>query len=502
MLLDAPPAGPLLGSTLPRIWTPPRAEGPAGPCGCGCALTPATSLGFAVETFARDLLGRPLDPWQRWTVIHALEMMPNGWPRFRQVLVLVARQNGKTELCVILTLFWMFVLVVPLVLGTSTKLDYAKESWTKALKLAKAVRDLAGELGGERRTNGEQEFWTAGEESRYKIAASNEEGGRSLTVHRLIEDELRQHYDWSAHEAAENAMNAVGEGQAWAISNMGDKRSVVLNSLRQSAHDFIDTGVGDDRLFLAEYSAPEGCDVDDVQALAYANPNLGRRIDVASLLGKARRAKKAGGEQETKFRTEVLCQQVDDLKPKPVTAQTWADTEDTDGQVVPAGRPSFFVTIEKGARSATIAVATIEKTGPHVELADHRGGTAWLAGRLVELQQRNPQAPMAAMKAGPVADLTPELSRLGVDLELLPGGEMIRACGHLEKLRTGFTHSVEQLVDTSLAGAEVRYLDQATWAWDWKTSRGDLSPIAAETMALWLAEKHREDDYDLMNSAW
>src|SRR5690349_15886926 len=99
---------PVLGSTVPRLWTPPMRE-----------LTPETSFGFDVVDFARDVVGRPLDPWQEWVVIHAGELLEDGRPRFRKVLVLVSRQNGKTELGVMLTLFWLFVERVPLVLGTS-----------------------------------------------------------------------------------------------------------------------------------------------------------------------------------------------------------------------------------------------------------------------------------------------------------------------------------------------------------------------------------------------
>src|SRR5690606_26270390 len=107
----------VLGCTEPRLWAPPLRE-----------LTPETSYGFQVIEFARSL-GRPLDPWQEGTVIHACELLADGRPRFRTVLVLVARQNGKTELLVIVSLFWMFVQRVALVLGMSTKVEYAAESW-------------------------------------------------------------------------------------------------------------------------------------------------------------------------------------------------------------------------------------------------------------------------------------------------------------------------------------------------------------------------------------
>ncbi|GAA4568706.1 hypothetical protein GCM10023193_50810 [Planotetraspora kaengkrachanensis] len=68
----------LLGSTTPRLWTPPLVTGRRGPCGCGCALTPKTSLGFSCVDFARDVLGIELLPWQRWLLIHALELRPDG----------------------------------------------------------------------------------------------------------------------------------------------------------------------------------------------------------------------------------------------------------------------------------------------------------------------------------------------------------------------------------------------------------------------------------------
>jgi phage terminase large subunit-like protein len=186
------------GSVQPRLSTPPLIQGSAGPCGCGCALTTETSYGFDVIDFAKRVLKEPLDPWQEWLVIHAGELLPDGrTPRFRQVLVLVARQNGKTHVLKVLSLFWLYIERVGLVLGTSTNLDYAKESWEKAVTLAEDTPALTREIKSVRRANGEQTLTVAGN-GRYKIAASNRRGGRSLTVHRLIMDELREHHDWSS----------------------------------------------------------------------------------------------------------------------------------------------------------------------------------------------------------------------------------------------------------------------------------------------------------------
>lgn len=479
------------GKTTPRIWTKPLVTGPPGPCGCGCALTEKTTVGFAVVEFA-ILIGRPLDPWQRWLVIHALELLPNGWPRFRQVLVLVARQNGKTELLVVLSLFWMWVQQVGLVLGTSTKLDYSRESWMKAVKLARKSPELAGDIasrGAVRNANGEQEMSTPWG-SRYKIAAANEEGGRSLTVDRLIEDEIRQHHDYSAHEAAENAMNAVDDAQAWAITNEGDDRSIVLHDFYDAAVGFVTTGEGDERLGLFAWSARPGCDLLDMDETAQANPNLGRRIHWDSLKGKAMRAQLAGGEVEAKYRTEVLCQRMQRLRQTPVTADTWAATAK---DVRPDGEPTFFVTVAKEMRSASIAVAALHEGVPHVELADHRPGTAWLTDRIRELAAKYPGAKFAAFSAGPMRSWVPTLAEAGIELELLTASEAIAACGHLQRLADDcvFTHAPDPVLADSLRGADKRELEGGGWAWDWRTSTGDLAPIAAATGALWRLESVR-----------
>src|ERR1041384_5823800 len=91
--------GSVLGSVTPRLFPAPLITGPPDDCPCGrCALTPETTYGFAVIVFARDVLKMPLDPWQEFLVIHAGELLADNRPRFKKILLIVARQNGKTTL--------------------------------------------------------------------------------------------------------------------------------------------------------------------------------------------------------------------------------------------------------------------------------------------------------------------------------------------------------------------------------------------------------------------
>lgn len=285
-------------------------------------LTPATSYGFAVIDFARDVLGQPLDPWQEWLVIHAGELLPGGRPRFRKVLAIVARQQGKTHLLKVLTLFWLFVEQWPMILGQSTGLATAKESWEGAQEMALASEWLKPEFGTVRRDNNDP-HWKVASGGKYKIAAATRRGGRGLSVDRLIVDELREHRDWVAYNAAVPTMNARPYAQAWFISNQGDENSVVLDSLRDAGICGIEGNPTDDELGLFEWSAPLGARADDPEALAMSCPNLGRRTLLSSLLADARRALKAGGEELTGFLTEILCIRVPALDAA-IDAAAWA----------------------------------------------------------------------------------------------------------------------------------------------------------------------------------
>jgi len=335
----------------------------------------------------------PFDPWQEWLAIHAGELLPDGRPRFRIVIVLVSRQNGKTEFVVVLSLYWMYVDRVGTILGTSTKLDYAAESWTKARKLAKRIPRLRQEIshkGAVRKANGEQVLWRATpgeidleEGSRYKIAASNEEGGRSLTIDRLVLDELRQHHDYSAWDASEPATSAVPDAQVFALSNAGSERSVVLNTERAAALRFIETGVGDPRVGLFEWSAPDGSSPTNVAALAQANPNFNRlgRIDGDALLAKAHTALSVGGKKLTGFKVEHMCMSVRVMDPA-VDPEKWGTCRDIGDMEGLRARLAACVDVSLDGEHAALIVAAVMPA----ELVDEPDDDA-ASGELVDEDQ-------------------------------------------------------------------------------------------------------------------
>lgn len=494
MTLAAEPV--VLGSTMPRLYTRPLMTGAPGPCGCGCALTPATSYGFFVVDFAADILGEPFDPWQRWLIIHAGELLPDGKPRFRVVLVLVPRQNGKTSVCVKLSLYWVYVEQRRLVLGTSTKLDYARESWDKAVTFAENTPALWRETpkNGVRRANGEQELRTAAG-CRYKIAASNAEGGRSLTVYDAILDELRQHATWDAWNAIIPAMNAVSDAQAFCISNMGDDKAVVLNSLRDQALEGTDP-----RLGIFEWSSPDGMAATDIEALAMANPNLGRRIDLESLIGEAMRAQAAGGEQLAQFLTEVHCRRVSLLNPA-VDMTAWAECAEAGNLDELRDRVALCLDVSLDELHATLYAAAVDGEKVRVDaVAAWEGQTAvrQMSEALPGLVERIKPRVLGWFPYGPAAAAAASLAERpgwppsGVTLEPMRADVAAVCMGFAEQVRSRMLlHSNDPLLNAHVGAAEKMYHGDG-----WRFTRkgaGQVDAAYAAAGAVHLARTLQDD---------
>lgn len=455
----------LVGRAEPRLFTPPLRD-----------LTPETSLGYLIIDFARDVLGMPLMPWQEWLVIHALEITEDGNLRFRNILVLVARQNGKTTLLMILALFWLYIDAVPLILSTSTNLDTAKEAWVKAVDLAESNQWLAPAVApnGVRRANGEQELKTI-YGSRYKIAAANRRGGRGLTVHRLIVDELREHQNWDAWSAASNAQNAVKDAQAWCLSNAGDDQSIVLNHFRAEAL------AGENPAWaIFEWSAPEGCDLDDPDARERANPALGITLTEATL--DAALVMPAAA-----YRTEILCQHVPALDAA-VDMGAWATIADPGGSLESAkSRVALCLDVSPTLGHATLAAAAIGEHGKaRVEIVAAWSSTDQMRQELPALLARIKPRALGWFPGGPAASMAPDLRELKRGVEI-KAGEVGAVCQSFAEQVSSrrLIHGNQALLTAHVQGASRMHVGDG-----WRFARndgGDVDAAYAAAGAVYLA---------------
>jgi len=385
-------------------------------------------------------------------------------------------------------LWKMFVLRVPLVIGTAQNLDYAEESWDKAVEIVEGIPELAVELSHVDRTNGKKAFkLTHG--SRWKIAAASRKGGRSLSADDVNLDELREHHSWESWGAVTKTTMARRKAQIWAFSNAGDDRSVVLNDLREKAIAALDDP--DTSLGIMEWSAPDDCPIDDPQGLRQANPALGYPQGISM------EALEAAMETDPEpvFRTECLCQRVPDLVPSKIPLTAWIKCADAKSSISDGLVLSWEVSWRRDW--ASIAVAGYRDDGlPHVELIEYREGTEWLAGRFGELAKRHSVLAVVFNPTGPGASLLTEVTeRLPVKLEPKPmtARDQANACGQLydavtiADAATG-KGQLRQLGDDRLRDmlrtSATRTLVDA-WAWDLRNSLGEISGLCAITNAFY-----------------
>lgn len=247
----------LFGSAEPRISTPPLRE-----------LTPETSLGFDVIDFAYEVLGVILHPWQRAALIRMLELLEDGTLRFETVVILVARQNGKSTLAQVLTIYVLVVWGWPLALGTAQDLDVAEKLWSEVVDLMQDDEELAALIGNVVKVNGKKELiLKAG--SSYKVKAANRRAGRGLSGNLVLLDELREHQNWDAYGAiTKTTMARGGASLIVALSNAGDILSRVLRYLRLIAHK----ALGDpDGIVAASDGAIDGPTEFDLDALQHSD---------------------------------------------------------------------------------------------------------------------------------------------------------------------------------------------------------------------------------------
>jgi phage terminase large subunit-like protein len=498
----AVPADVLVGSETPRVFTPPLRK-----------LTPKTSLGFACIEFAEDVLDLDLLPWQRWTLIHALELLPDGSLRFRTVLILVARQNGKSTLMQVLSLWVMYVLGRKLVIGTAQNLDVAEEVWQGAVEMAEEVDELAEEIEQVSKVNGKK-FLKLATGERYKVAAASRRGGRGLSGDLVLLDELREHQSWDAWSAVTKTTMARAAAQVWAASNAGDAASIVLRWLRKIAHLAIgdpdglgklddvtaeaeaEEDFGDESLAIFEWSAPPGCSVMDRDGWAQANPALGHTITERAILSAAKT------DPEWVFRTEVLCQWIDTTTDGPFPPGAWEACGDPGSEIDDDSRVTFCVDVAWDRSAAYVAAAGYRADGtPQVEIVADGQGTEWVLGWFAAKESRMAAAVAVQTKSAPVASLVASMEEAGLEVVDWGGSALGAATGDLyDRVRAAVgegttggrvVHLSQPLLDAAAANAATRPAGDA-WLWDRKHSAVDIAPLVAVTGALWLLTTRSE----------
>ncbi|WP_295102694.1 hypothetical protein [uncultured Microbacterium sp.] len=503
------------GRTEPRLWTKPLRE-----------LTPETSLGYEVIEFAALVLGVTLYPWQRWLLIHALELREDGTYRFKRIIVLVARQQGKTMLASVLATWWLFVdskrhpdRVPPMkfkVVGVAQNLDIAKEPWQVVKTWCDpkpeteedgelAIASLQGRTAKVIDTNGALSI-IGRTRAHYEIRAAKNARGKPAA--RVLMDEMREQKDWAAWNAVSQTTKSFFNGMLIGFSNAGDAGAVVLKTQRAAGIEdienweaYVEAGLTsieeyanthDTSLGIFEWSAPDGCAKDDVDGILQANPSIGHgEMTVASALADIRSMTDAG------YRTEVLCQWVT------VRVDSFINVKDFQALCVPAAD----VKITKGERTVWaidtskrsndsgvttwIGAATRTKSGkPFATVRHRRTGIVWAPDYITKLADESGSREVVVVGRGaPAAELVEELQKpeRKLTVHVLDGGQFAAATGQMsDAVRDKDIVLVEQ-PDITLAvegGVTKEYAENDAWSRS-KSLPVDISGLIAMSEALY-----------------
>jgi hypothetical protein len=109
-------------------------------------------------------------------------------------------------------------------------------------------------------------------------------------------------------------------------------------------------------LAIYEWSAADNCEIDDWDAIAQGTPGLGYTVSYDAIQGSL------NTDPAGVFRTEVLCQKVDNLD-STITPMAWEACADPQGSLVGSRRLHFCLDVAPDGAHATLAAAAVTEDG-------------------------------------------------------------------------------------------------------------------------------------------
>ncbi len=282
-----------------------------------------------------------LMPWQIVAAEYITATGPGGVWAYPDVSVIVARQNGKTELL-------LPFIVSRLRLGR--RVMHSAQNRELPREVFGRVADFMVEDGHllkkPRYANGQEEVR---HESGgvYRIVAPTRGGARGPSNDDLIVDEVREFTDFDFIAAAKPTLNASRSPQMLYLSNAGDDDSVVLNALRKRSDD-------DPSLAYLEWSANPDRSADDREGWREANPGIGHLQGSMTNLENSFRSYVLSG-QSAIFETEHLCRWVPTMRPRLVDDFAWMRCRTSN--LDPVIRPSIGISMDPAGTRASVVMA-------------------------------------------------------------------------------------------------------------------------------------------------
>ena len=423
--------------------------------------------------------GLVLDPWQAFVLDQGLGRRDDRmWAAF-EVALIVSRQNGKGSILEALELAALFLddFGANLILHSAHEFKTAQEAFLRIRSLITNSPLLERRVERIRTSNGSEAIELRNGR-RLRFIARSKGSGRGFAADLVILDEA---YNLGDDEMAAllPTLSTRPNPQVWYTSTAGTETSVQLGRVRARG-----LAGEDPSLAFFEWSIADGDDHDDPVSWAKANPGMGIRISPEYI---ARERKALDADAFARERLGVGMYPTDLADAWQVISQAaWLAC--LDPRSVPEDPVAFAADAMPGGSHAAVAVAGRRSDGLlHVEVTDHREGTAWLVPRLIELVRKHDPCAVVIDPTSQAASAIDELEAAGVEIMKPVPREAAQGCGQFFEAVTDsrtLRHRGDRALSTALGGAQSRPLADA-WAWARRNAATDISPLVAVTLAAW-----------------
>jgi phage terminase large subunit-like protein len=448
------------------------------------ARTPGRkTLGDAAARIAEQL-GTPLMPWQRMVLDVALEI-ENGQFVYKEIIVTVPRQSGKTTMMLSLILARALGLTNQRIVYTAqTRADARKkwaEEWLPVLQLSQFSDHIKT-----RQANGDEALIFPETGSRQGLIASTAKAGHGQTLDLGIVDEAFAQPDARLEQSLKPAMITRNMpphkgAQLWIVSTAGTLTSSPYLLGKVEAGREIATSGLNKQVAYFEWSASEDDDPADESTWWGCMPALGRTAMIDSI------------------RTDFLSMDLHEFQRAYLNQWTTISVD----PVIPltewnqlnvpfdsTGIPAVLaidVTPDRSA-SSIAAAGQLPDGKIFVEVIKHQQGIKWVVPAIKQIVASHEVRAIVLDTLGPAGSLVDELETVYVTLKKVTAQELGRACSMIYDAATDYrslVHRGQPDVSAALDGGAKRPIGDGGWAWGRKNSGVDISPLVAITLAHW-----------------
>lgn len=424
-----------------------------------------------------------LDPWQRDLIRRVLEVYPEGHERagelrYRQCIVSMGRQNGKSVLGAVLGLHGLIRRPGQLVIGIASSADQARIIYERTMHVIRHNPSLMKLFKKLTDTRGIR----ANDGGKYEIKAATGAALQGLPVDFALIDELHL-LKPELYTSLVNGAAAKTSSLVLGITTAGDESSTLLKDLYETGAKACAGDPSLERFGFFEWSAPEARvpdnDAELLEWLKAANPALAcGRIDPDIVLSDVRAMPSV---DVVRYRLNKFVSSSNTFLP----LDSWLACTRANEYTFPTGRPVFAIDRSPDWGYASIAAAVKDDKGiVHTEIVASivKPTLEQLVDIATRLTIHSPET--FVVDGYPMRDLAQELKRRGMPVTVATQADIINASTwfYARVAQKKLLHAPDPLVAVQLTRTVRRNIGDS-----YRISRRDSSVEIDAVMATLLA---------------